>query len=379
MSLTETPSKAVIRTLGSLSCVLLVSLAGCGKKPEAAAPPPAEVTVVTLQARPVTLDTQLPGRTTAYRTADVRPQVSGVILKRLFTEGSEVKAGQQLYQIDPAMYEASYASARADAAAAAAQVQRYESLVAANAISKQDYDNAVAAKLKAEASAETARINLVYTKVLAPISGRIGRSAVTEGALVTAGQTTALATIQQLDPIYVDGTQPSATLLRLRRELASGKLKKVGDQQAEVRLTLEDGSAYEQAGKLQFSEVAVDPTSGSVTLRAVFPNPDGLLLPGMFVHQSIEEGIDDTALLVPQQAVTRDQSGQATTLVVDAENKVESRVLKADRTIGDQWLVTGGVKAGERVIVEGVQKARAGAVVKPVEQGAAVAAPGAGK
>ncbi|WP_051361990.1 efflux RND transporter periplasmic adaptor subunit [Solimonas soli] len=350
-------------------------LAACGKKPEPAAPPPPEVTVVTLKAQPTTLDTELPGRTMAYRVADVRPQVAGVILKRLFTEGSVVKAGQPLYQIDPATYEAAYASARADAVAAKAQAERYEQLVSANAISKQDYDNAVATHLKAEAAAEQARINLVYTRVLAPISGRIGRSSVTEGALVTAGQTTALATIQQLDPIYVDATQPSTMLLRLRREFASGQLKKVGEQQAEVKLTLEDGSAYAHAGKLQFSEVAVDPTSGSVTLRAVFPNPDELLLPGMFVHQRIQEGVDENALLVPQQAVTRDQRGEATALVVDAGNKVEPRVLQAERTIGDQWLVTGGVKAGERVIVEGLQKVKPGATVKAVEQGDAPTTP----
>jgi len=380
MSPIETPSRAVIRVLGLSGAVVALALVGgCGKPQEQAAPPPPEVTVVTLKAQPVTLDTELPGRTTAYRVADVRPQVAGIILKRFFTEGTDVKAGQQLYQIDPAPYEAIYASAKADAVAAKAQAERYEQLVEANAISKQDYDNAVAAKLKAEAAAEQARINLVYTKVLAPISGRIGRSAVTEGALVTAGQATALATIQQLDPIYVDAVQPSAMLLRLRRDFASGRLKKVGDQQAEVTLKLEDGSAYPQAGKLQFSEVTVDATSGSVTLRAVYPNPDGFLLPGMFVHQRIQEGVDDSALLVPQQAVTRDPSGAATTLVVNAENTVEPRIVQTERTVGDKWLVTSGVKAGDRVIVEGVLKVRPGAVVKPVEQGSQPAtAPAAG-
>ncbi|MGH8444121.1 MAG: efflux RND transporter periplasmic adaptor subunit [Solimonas sp.] len=383
MSTIETPSEAVSRRLLPLACASLVLLAACGGKKEQAAPPPPEVTVVTLKAQSVPLTTELPGRTTAYRVAEVRPQVAGVVLKRLFTEGAEVKAGQQLYQIDPAVYQAAYASAQADAASAVSLAQRYEPLVAANAISKQANDDAVAAKLKAQAALETARINLVYTRVLAPISGRIGRSSITEGALVSVGQSTALATIQQLDPIYVDVTQPSTMLLRLQREFASGKLKKVGEQQAEVKLTLEDGSAYEHAGKLQFSEVTVDPTSGSVTLRAVFPNPQGLLLPGMFVHEQIQEGIDDAALLVPQQAVTRDQRGTATTLVVNADNKVEPRELQTERTLGDQWLVTGGVKAGERVIVEGLQKVKPGAEVKAVEQGSApqaapAAAPAAG-
>lgn len=389
MSPISAPSEAVKRSgLRPVACVAFAVLAACGGKAEQAAPPPPEVSVVTLQTQAVPLTTELPGRTTAYRVAEVRPQVGGVVLKRLFTEGGEVKAGQPLYQIDPATYQASYESAKAALARAEAQAQsartlaeRYEGLVAANAVSKQSYDDAVAANLSAQADVasaraalETARINLVYTKVLAPISGRIGRSSVTEGALVTAGQTTALATIQQLDPIYVDVTQPATMLLRLQREFASGQLKKVGEQQAEVKLKLEDGSAYEHAGKLQFAEVTVDPSSGSVTLRAVFPNPEGLLLPGMFVHEQIQEGIDETALLVPQQAVTRDQRGDATALVVNAESKVEPRVLQTRRTVGDQWLVTGGVKAGERVIVEGVQKVRPGAVVKAVEQGAAPAA-----
>lgn len=371
----KTPPAAVYRNLGTLAAAALTLLASaCGGEAPPPAPPPPEVTVVTLKAQDVPLSTELPGRTTAYRIAEVRPQVDGIILKRLFTEGADVEAGQPLYQIDPALYDAAYKSAKADAAAAAALAERYQPLVDANAISRQAYDDAVAAKLRAEAQVETARINLRYTKVLAPISGRIGRSAVTVGALVTARQATALATIQQLDPIYVDATQPSKTLLRLQRELASGQLRSVGEQQAEVRLRLEDGSRYEHPGKLQFSEVAVDPNTGSVTLRAVYPNPQRLLLPGMFVHQSVQEAVVESAILVPQQAVTRTPRGQATALVVNAQNKVEPRVFETKRTIGDQWLVTEGLEPGERVIVEGVLKVRPGAEVKAIER-AADAAP----
>ncbi|MEW6168252.1 MAG: efflux RND transporter periplasmic adaptor subunit [Pseudomonadota bacterium] len=369
----ETPPAAVCRKLASLAGAALTLLAAaCGREAPPPPPPPVpEVTVVTLRAQAVPLTTELPGRTTAYRVAEVRPQVDGIILKRLFTEGAEVQAGQPLYQIDPALYEAAYASAQADAAAAAALAKRYQPLVEANAISRQDYDDAVAAKLRAEALVETARINLRYTKVLAPISGRIGRSAVTEGALVTARQDLALATIQQLDPIYVDATQPSTTLLRLQREFSGGQLKSAGEQQAEVRLRLEDGSLYEHPGKLQFAEVAVDPGTGSVTLRAVYPNPQRLLLPGMFVQQTVQQATLASALLVPQQAVTRTPRGEATALVVNDQNKVEPRVFKAERTIGDQWLVTEGLKAGERVIVEGVLKVTPGAEVKAVERAAA--------
>jgi len=357
-----------------VASLALAVLSACGGKKEAPPPPPPEVAVVTLRSQPVPLITELPGRTMAYHVAEVRPQVSGVILKRSFKEGSEVKAGQQLYQIDPALYEAAYASAKADAMAATSQADRYQKLVASNAVSKQGFDDAVAAKLKAQAAAETARINLVYTKVLAPISGRIGRSSVTEGALVTSGQAMALATIQQLDPIYVDVTQPSTMLLQLRRELAAGTLKANDEGEAEVHLKFEDGTSYDRAGKLQFAEVEVDQTTGSVTMRAVFPNPDGLLLPGMFVRETIQEAVDPDALLVPQQGVTRDTAGQATALVVGADNKVELRHLKTTRTVGDQWLVSDGLKAGDRVIVEGLQKVQPGAQVRPVEKGSEPAA-----
>jgi membrane fusion protein (multidrug efflux system) len=346
----------------------LFALTACSHKQEAQpAPPPAVVKVVTVQNQSVSLTTELPGRTVAYRVAEIRPQVSGVIQKRMFVEGSDVKAGQQLYQIDPAPYQAAFESAAALAASAKSQAERFKPLAEVNAVSKQDYDNAVATAAQNKASADTARINLVYTKLLSPISGRIGRSAVTEGALVTANQTTALATVQQLDPIYVDVTQPSAVLLRLKRELAAGQLIAASSTEAEVKLTLEDGSSYGPRGKLQFTEVSVDETTGSVTLRALFPNPDKLLLPGMFVHEQIEEGRRNDALLVPQLAITHNQKGEPTALIVGPDNEVELRTLTTERAIGDKWLVTSGLKAGERVIVEGVQFAKPGAPVKPEE------------
>lgn len=347
---------------------LAAALTACSAKKEAPPPPPpVPVKVVTLKAESVSLTTDLPGRTVAYKVAEIRPQVSGVILKRMFVEGTDVKERQQLYQIDPALYQAAYDSAAATAESSRLQSERYKPLAEANAVSKQDYDNAVAAAAQNKASAETAHINLVYTRLLSPISGRVGRSSVTEGALVTANQTTSLATVQQLDPIYVDVTQPSAVLLRLKRELAAGQLVQAGANQAEVHLFLEDGSHYALKGKMQFAEVQVDQTTGSVTLRALFPNPDKLLLPGMFVREQIEEGNRTNALLVPQVAVTHNQKGDPTTLVVGADNKVELRSLVTERAIGDKWLVTDGVKAGDRVIVEGVQFAKPGAVVNPEE------------
>ena len=351
-------------------------LAGCGaKKPSApSTPPPVPVKVMTLTPQTVGLTTSLPGRTVPYKVAEIRPQVSGVIQKRMFIEGSDVKEGQQLYQIDPALYQAAYESAAATAESAKATVERYKPLVQINAVSKQDYDNAVAAAAQNKASADTARINLVYTRLLSPISGRIGRSSVTEGALVTANQTSTLATVQQLDPIYVDVTQPSAVLLRLKRELAAGELVQAGGNEAEVHLILEDGSTYKSPGKLQFAEVQVDQTTGAVTLRALFPNPDKLLLPGMFVQEQIAEGRRTDALLVPQVAVTHNQRGDPTALVVNADNKVELRTLVTERAIGDKWVVTDGVKAGERVIVEGLQFAKPGATVKPEELPAAAPA-----
>ena len=361
-----------------------LSLAGCGKSANGGAggpPPPAEVTVVTLQPQRVTLTTDLPGRTSPYRIADVRPQVNGVLQKRMFIEGDSVQEGQQLYQIDPAPYQAAYDSAEAQLAHAKAAVtsaqflvDRDKQLLAGNAVAKQDYDNAVSALLQSQAdvasgdaAVETARVNLTYTRVLSPITGITGRS-VTEGALLTIGQTTALVTVQQLDPIYVDIPESTAILLRLRRELASGQIKTSGDNQAPVSLTLEDNSTYEEIGRLQFSEVTVDQGTGSVILRAIFPNPKKILLPGMFVTAHLEEGFVENAMLVPQQGITHNARGDATALFVNADNKVEQRTLTTSRAIGDKWLVTDGVQAGDRVIVEGLQKVQPGATVSPKEQ-----------
>jgi membrane fusion protein, multidrug efflux system len=368
----------MMRFCSGVVVTVAVILTACNaKKGPPPPPPPVAVKVVTLAPHSVSLTTDLPGRTVPYRVADIRPQVSGVVLKRMFIEGSDVKEGQQLYQIDPALYQAAYDSAAATAESARLQAERYKPLAEANAVSKQDYDNAVAAAAQNKASAETAHINLVYTKLLSPISGRTGRSSVTEGALVTANQATALATVQQLDPIYVDVTQPSAVLLRLKRELAAGQLAQAGANQAEVHLMLEDGSTYKSVGKMQFAEVQVDQTTGSVTLRALFPNPDKLLLPGMFVQEQIEEGSRTDALLVPQVAVTHNQKGDPTALVVNGENKVELRTLVTERAIGDKWLVTDGLKAGDRVIVEGIQFAKPGSEVKPEEQTSAAPDPAA--
>jgi membrane fusion protein (multidrug efflux system) len=363
-------------------------LAGCQRESGSAggpggaggAPPPAEVGVVTVEPEEVMLTTELPGRTSPYRIAEVRPQVTGVLLKRLFTEGAEVREGQQLYQIDPAPYQAAYDSAQAQLAKANAELasaqslrDRYEQLKTTNAVSKQDYDNAVASQLQAQADVasanaaiETAQINLTYTKVLSPITGRTGRS-VTEGALLTANQSTVLVTVQQLNPIYVDIPQSTAQLLRLQKELADGQIKSSGQNEAPVSLVLEDGSDYQETGHLEFAETTVDQTTGSVILRAVFPNPQNLLLPGMFVTAKLQEGVAQNALLVPQQGVTHDPKGNATALVVTADDKVEMRPIKTERAIGDKWLVTDGLQAGDRVIVQGLQKAMPGATVHPTD------------
>lgn len=370
-------------------CTLLavagaLAVAGCGKPATPPGPPkmpPQEVGVVTIAPRTVELITELPGRTTAYRVAEVRPQVSGVILKRLFTEGSEVKEGEQLYQIDPATYQAAFESASAAVAKAEAaddiarlMVERRKKLAATDVISKEAYDDVVAALKQADAGVaaakatlETARIDLEYTKVLSPISGRIGRSSVTEGALVTARQPTALATVQQLDPIYVDITQSSTELLRLQREVAAGHIKTVDGGHATATLSFEDGSPYPHEGKIQFAEVSVDEDTASVTLRAVFPNPEAQLLPGMFVRAKVSEGVRENAILVPQKGVTRNPRGEPTALVVGPDNTVEQRVLQIDRSYGDQWLVTSGINPGDRVILEGLQKTAPGREVNPVE------------
>jgi membrane fusion protein (multidrug efflux system) len=368
---------------------VVLAVTGCQQpaqnQPQAGAPggpppPPQEVGVVTLTPQRVMLTTDLPGRTSPYRIAEVRPQVNGVLQKRLFVEGDDVQAGQQLYQIDPALYQAAYDSAQAtlahanaEMASAKALADRYKALGSSNAVSKQDYDNAVASQLQAQAdvesgqaAVETAHINLVYTKVLSPINGRTGIS-VTEGALVTANQATPLVIVHQLDPIYVDIPQAMSLMLRLRRELAGGQIKSTGTNQAQVTLTLEDASTYDLPGQLQFSETTVDQTTGSVTMRAIFPNPKKLLLPGMFVTARLEEGVTENAILVPQQGVTHNARGEPTALVVTPDNKVELRVIKTDRAIRDQWLVTAGVQAGDRVIVDGVQKTAPGATVQPKE------------
>lgn len=361
------------------SLAFAATLTACSGNKTAPVEQTQKVSVVTLKAQRVPITTELPGRIAAFRVAQVRPQVSGVILKRSYEEGSDVKAGQQLYQIDPAPYRASYDSAKASLmkaqatrTAAKLTAERYKPLAAYKAVSQLDLANAEASAQEAQANVaaakaavETARINLRYTKVLSPISGRSGRSSVTEGALVTSNQSTVLTTVQQIDPAYVDVTQPSAVLLRLEREYADGQLKQAGKQQAQVQLILGDGSTYDQTGKLQFSEVTVDPNTGSVTLRAIFPNPEHLLLPGMFVHMRINEGISQHALLVPQQAVTHNGSGEPTALIVDSNDQVQLRTLKTSRAIGNRWLVMAGLKPGDRVIVSGLQHIKPGEKVIP--------------
>ncbi|MFP6848020.1 MAG: efflux RND transporter periplasmic adaptor subunit [Pseudomonas sp.] len=353
-----------------VTAVLLASLlSGCEQEQ---APPPAQkpqVGVVTLQPQAFTLTSDLPGRTTAYRIAEVRPQVNGIILKRLFEEGGEVKKGQQLYQIDPSAYEATLKSAQANLQSTKSIADRYKLLVDEQAVSRQEYDTAMANRLQSEATLQSAQINLRYTKVLSPLTGRIGRSAVTEGALVSNGQSDAMAVIQQLDPIFVDVTQSSVELLNLRRELESGRLQKADNNSAKVKLTLEDGSQYKLDGTMEFSEVSVDETTGSVTLRAVFPNPDHTLLPGMFVHAQLQSGVNAAAILAPQQGVTRDLKGTPTALVVGQDNKVELRQLKASRTVGNQWLIEDGLKAGDRLITEGLQFVKPGNEVTVAEAG----------
>lgn len=354
-------------------------LSACGPKaPAGGDAPPVEVGVVVVSESAATITSELPGRTSAFRKAEVRPQVSGIIQKRLFTEGAEVKAGTPLYQIDPAPFEAALTSAQAEQsraeanfATAKARNTRFQSLIASKAISQQDFDDVQAAFSQAQANleigkaaVENARINLKYTKVLAPISGVIGKSSVTEGALVSAGQSQVLATIQQLDPIYVDVSQSVDEMLKLRRQMMSGKLSSPGE--TKVKLVLSDGSRYAQEGRLQFSEVGVSESTGTVVLRALFPNPDKLLLPGMFVRTELQDGVHAKAILISQQGVTRDRSGGATTLVVNKENKVELRPIKTSTAVGDKWLVDEGLAVGDQVIVEGLQKAKPGATVKAV-------------
>jgi len=352
---------------------------GCERRQQASAPPSVpEVVAVTVQTQKAVLTTELPGRTAPYLVAEIRPQVNGLIQKRLFTEGSDVQAGQVLYQIDPAPFQAALDSAQAALGRSQAnlpsirsRVGRYKDLLADRAVSQQDYDDAASALNQAEAdvqywkaAVETARINLAYTRVTAPIPGRIGRSSVTDGALVTAYQPVALATIQQLDPIYVDVPQSTATLLRLKRRMEDGRLSQDVANEKKVELVLDDGAKYPSAGTLQFRDVTVDPTTGSVIVRAVFPNAEGVLLPNMFVRAVVKEGVNEQAVLIPQQAVSRDPKGNPIAMMVDAEGKVQQRMLTLDRAVGNQWLVSSGLAAGDRVIVEGLQKVRPGAAVK---------------
>ncbi|MEA9555166.1 efflux RND transporter periplasmic adaptor subunit [Xanthomonas nasturtii] len=359
-----------------------VLLSACGSPP--GGPPPEEGTpemaVLTVKQQPVPLTTALPGRTVPYLIAEIRPQVGGIVQSRQFTEGGDVKAGQTLYQIDPATYRASYASAQATLARAQANLrtarlkaERYTELAQIKAISQQEGDDTDAALGQAEAdvaagkaSVETARINLAFARLDAPISGRIGRSSVTPGALVTANQATALTTIQQLDPIYIDVTQPSVAVLRLKQAMARGDLEKAGEGAAKVSLLLEDGSRYPLQGQLAFSDVTVDQNTGSITLRAVFPNPNADLLPGMYVRAVLQEGVKQQGVLVPQQAVSRNGAGKPTVFVVGADQKLQLRVLDTDREVGDQWLVRSGLKPGEQVVVEGASRARDGIQVKTV-------------
>lgn len=359
-----------------LGLLALTTLNACSKSGQTAAgggAPIATVTVVTVKSQSLSLKTELPGRATAYAIAEVRPQVGGILKRRVFKEGADVKAGEVLYEIDPVLYQAAQSNSRAALAKAEANLvtiklkaQRYAQLADSGVISKQDNDDVIASLGQAEADVtaaraalETATINLSYTRITAPISGRIGKSSVTAGALLIANQTTALATIQQLNPIYVDVTQGSADLMRLRRELASGALKRA-DGKAKVTLILDDGSTYGQSGSLQFSDITVDEGTSSVVLRAEFANAGHEILPGMYVRATLEEGTQQDALLVPQQAVTRDPTGAATALVLTAEGVVEQRKLTIDRSVDNQWLVREGLQADEQVIMEGGQRVKPG-------------------
>lgn len=355
-------------------------LSGCGKKNQGGPPPTPEVAFISIKTEPVVTTTELAGRTSANLVAEVRPQVSGIIQDRLFTEGSNVKDGQPLFKIDPATYwsaldnaKAALARSEANLPAIQLKVNRLKDLLNDKAVSQQDYDDATAALKQVQAdiqywkaTVETARINLQYTTIKAPISGRIGRSNVTKGALVTTNQPVALATIQKLDPMYVDVTQSTADILKLRRQLQQGQLDQNGKNQQKVKLLLDDGSEYPFKGDLKFRDVTVDPTTGSVILRIVFPNPKDILMPGMFVRAIVQEGIHKKAVLIPQQAVSRDPKGNPITLIVDKNSTVQQKQLILDRPIGDKWLVSSGLEPGDRVIVEGILKVKPGIPVKAV-------------
>ena len=361
-------------------CMLLsLMLLACeeGGKGAPGSSGPREVVIIKLEPRREVYTTALAGRIASFQVAEVRPQVGGILQQRLFTEGADVKAGQALYQIDPATYEAALDSAQAALMKAEANVtparlkaERFRELLAIKAVSKQEYDDAQAAFKQAEAdvavnsaAVKTARINLEYTKVRSPISGRIGKSAFTPGALVTANQAQALTSVRQLDPVYVDITQSSQDLLRLRAQFTNGELRSAAEE-APVRLKLENGAMYPHEGRLQFTDVSVDESTGMVSLRALFPNPEHILLPGMYVRAVIAEGVDENALLVPQRALRRDPKGQASVLLVDGGGKVDVRLVDVGRTVGDSWQVLSGLKPGDRVIVEGGQNVRPGMSVK---------------
>jgi len=379
----------------ALSALFLAACSGGkeqGGAPGAGGPPPAPaVTVMTLKSESVPMVVELPGRTTPFLIAELRPQVTGIVTERAFNEGSEVKAGQVLYRIDAAPYQAAYDSAKATLARAEANAQvarikaeRHAGLVKIDAVSKQANDDAQAGLKQAQAEVaaakaalDKAQIDLDYTRLKSPIAGRIGRSAVTAGALVTANQVQALATVQQLDPIYVDLTQSSADMLRLRGEIAAGRLQAGAKGEVPVKLILEDGSEYAAEGRLALSEVTVDEGTGSVTLRARFSNADGVLLPGMYVRARLPQGTRSDAILVPHKALSRDPLGNALVMAVDAESKVVARPVQVAQSLGENWVVTSGVKAGERIIIEGLQKVRPGAVVQAEEAGAAPTAPAA--
>ncbi|MEO6183008.1 MAG: efflux RND transporter periplasmic adaptor subunit [Verrucomicrobiota bacterium] len=368
-----------------LLCIFTLSLtallSACGKKEtKPTARPPAEVSVITVALESVNRTTELPGRINPMREAQVRARATGILLKRLFVEGSNVNAGQALFEIDPIPLQASLNSAKASMAKtesalkeSQANVDRYKELVKINAISKQVYDQAAATLgqneaelLVTKAALQTAELNLGYAQVNAPISGRIGKALVTEGALVSAAEATQLAVIRQLDPVYFDFTQSSTDVLRLKRALENGTLQSVAPGETRVALILEDGTAYRHMGKLLFSDISVDPTTGMITLRAEVPNSENLLMPGMFARAQIVEGVNTNALTIPQRTITRGAAGVSTVLVVNNENKVESRTIEIDRTVGSKVVVAKGLKAGERIIVEGSQKAPPGSIVKPV-------------
>lgn len=362
-----------------ISATTLLTLSACQSgnqgphQQEGQQVPVVNVQVVAPQS--VALDTELAGRTNASTVAEVRPQVGGIIEKRLFEEGSEVRAGQPLYQIAQASYRAAYESAEANVVTLRLKAQRYKELAANDAIGQQDYDDIVASLKQAEAALKTAKINLDYTHVYAPVAGRIGKSSVTVGALVTADQSTALATVQRLDPIYVDITRSSRELLALQNQLASGTIKAAGDNAARVKLTLEDGSEYPLEGKLQFSDISVNTSTGSVTLRAIFPNPKHRLLPGMFVRARLVEGVSEKAILVQQNYVSHNAAGKAIVMVVSKDGKAEEREIKIARSVGNTWLVSAGLNAGDQLITGGLQYAQPGAAVQIASASAPAASP----